>query len=86
MTYLFPSVNIAQCSLKVSRKVTYTSPKLSCIEGTWKNKCHIADESGEQMCSEVWEKKVSYYQFLTVAVSYIDKGVKKFYTQTARKC
>ena len=61
-------------------------PKLSCIQGECKNKCHIADETGEQKYSEVWEKKVSYYQFLTVEVSYWNKeGVKKFYTRTARK-
>ena len=56
-------------------------PKLECIQGTCKNNCQIADETGEDKYKDVWNKKVSYYQFETVTEHYHNKeGIEKFYT------
>ena len=61
-------------------------PKLECIHGTCKNNCQIADETHEDKHKELWEKKVSYYQFQTVKETYCNReGEEKFYTRTARK-
>ena len=61
-------------------------PKIECIEGHCKNNCKISDETGEEKYNDIWNKKVSYYQFQSVRETYYTKeGVQKFYTRTARK-
>ena len=61
-------------------------PKIECIEGHCKNNCKLSDETGEEKYNDIWNKKVSYYQFQSVRETYYTKeGVQKFYTRTARK-
>ena len=54
-------------------------PELDCT-------CSIVDDSGAEKYQDIWNKKVSYYQFETVLESYFNKnGIEKFFTRTARK-